>query len=377
MRLRTIILEVIGTIALVLPIWATPELVQLPEFRVEGTPWRYAQMGDIEVLTRGSEGRARAFVAALIRGKRLLPEYATEGARLPLRVVLVEDAFRPVARLSRLHSGYSSQQDWSKGYVRMHGEHVDGVADGVHVIALNLDGIDEVWMILVNYVRQLVLAQNPALPTWFTCGLFGPSGPLRQVIGLPRSTTVQLPKLSWPDPATPPGTFPPEASELPRFEVMFDPNRQSDEALVPTEKKKFDFQSGLFARWSLFGPAKKGRNRSGYWAFAEMARRGQATETIFRECYGMDWTQACAEMRAYMIPKHTGMLEVRMPDVMADVPEGDRLEFRDATAEEVRRFLGDLSRLHAPEGVRKRQPKNRIRRRAHHYGLIFRQFRRK
>lgn len=325
-------------------LWATSELVHLPEFRVEGTAWRYVRLEDIEVLTRAPETRTRAFVAALIRGKRLLPNYAIEGARLPLRVVLVEDVPRAVARISPLQREDSLPQDWNNGYVQMHGEHVDGVADGLHVIALNLDGVDEVWMVLVDHIRQLVTVQQPAARIWFVRGLFGPCGPLRQVIGFPRSTTVQLPKLSWPDASVPPGTFPPEASELPGFEVMFDPNRLTGEAVAPTEMRKFDFQFGLFARWSLFGPAKKGRNRSGYWAFAEMARRGQATEAIFRECYGMDWKQACAEMRAYLKPKHTGILEVRMPDVMADVPEADRMEFRDARPEEAKRILGSVSR---------------------------------
>lgn len=345
MHLRTFIFSVVAIVALTMQAWATSELVQLPEFRVEGTAWHYARLDDIEVLTRASEGRTRAFVAALIRGRRLLPNYATEGAHLPLRIILVEDAPRTLANISRLQREDSSPQDWNKGYVHMHGEHVDSVADGVHVIALNLDGIDEVWMVLVDHIRQLVIAQQPAAPIWFVRGLFGPCGPLRQVIGLPRSTTVQLPKLSWPHPTTPPGTFPSEARELPQFAVMFDPNRQTGDAVALTEMRKFDFQSGLFARWSLFGPAKKGRNRNGFWAFAEMARRGQVTEAVFRECYGMDWKQACAEMRAYLNAKSLGILEVRMPQVMADVPEVERMEFRDATLGEARRILGELNRL--------------------------------
>lgn len=73
--------------------------------------------------------------------------------------------------------------------------------------------------------------------------------------------------------------------------------------------------------------------------------RGHTTAAVFRECYGMDWPRACAEMRAYLKPKNLGMLEVRMPHVMADVPEVERMEFRDATLDEVRRIIGDLNRL--------------------------------
>ncbi|MBA3850115.1 MAG: hypothetical protein C0502_08985 [Opitutus sp.] len=132
---------------------------------------------------------------------------------------------------------------------------------------------------------------------------------------------------------------------------MFDSVRKAD-GMSPAEKIRFQFQTALFVRWSLFGPAKNGRNRNGYWVFAELARHGQATEAVFRECYGMDWPQACAEMRAYLKSKNVGMLEVRMPHAMADVPEAERMEFRDATLEEVRRFLGEFHRLRAAEAER-------------------------
>jgi hypothetical protein len=344
MHLRTLIFSAVAIVALTLRVWATSELVQLPEFRVEGMPWRYARLGDIEVLTRAREAQTRAFVAALIRGRKLLPEFSIGGLRLPLHVVLVEETVRPIANLPRLVREEASQQDWQNGYVRMQGFEVDSVIDGVHVIAVNLSGIDEVWMVLVNHACQLVAVRQPASPAWFKRAIFGRCGVLRQVIGLPQSTTVQLPKLSWPDASIPPGTFPPEASDLPRFEVMFDPTRQIGEATLLAEMRRFDFQAGLFARWSLFGPAKKGRNRNGFWAFAEMARRGQATEAVFRECYGMDWAGACDEMRAYLTPESTGIFEVRMPEVMADVPEAERMPFRDATPQEAKRILGDLSR---------------------------------
>ncbi len=357
MHLRSLIFPAVATVALTLHAWAASELVQLPDFRVEGTPWRYARLGDIEVLTRARESQTRAFVAALIRGQKLLPAFSTEGTRLPLQIVLVDETARSMAALPRLVREEASLLDWHSGYIRMQGFRVDRVIDGVHVLAVNLAGIDEVWMVLVNHACQLVAAGQPASPAWFKRSLFGPCGVLRQVIGLPRSTTVQLPKLSWPDASAPPGTFPPEASELPRFEVMFDPNRQVDEAVALTEMKKFDFQSGLFARWSLFGPAKKGSNRSGYWAFAEMARRGQATEAIFSECYGMDWKQACVEMRAYMSAKDLGILEVRMPRVMADVPEVEQMQIRDATLEEVRRILDDFNRLRAAKKAERNKAK--------------------
>jgi hypothetical protein len=76
-----------------------------------------------------------------------------------------------------------------------------------------------------------------------------------------------------------------------------------------------------------------------------MARRGQATEEVFRQCYKMDWPTVGTEMRRYLKTKNTGVLEVRMPHVMADVPEADALQFKEAKPEDVKRILDEFRRL--------------------------------
>lgn len=323
---------------------AGEEPAVLPEFRVEGTPWLYAKLGDMEILTRASPARAREMAAAFVRGKRLYPDFFVRGGSLPMKLILVDSARRTVNGLKPVGLVEADVHRWAEGY-RETDDTNFGFTDGrIAVFAMNLAGEPNLWMILVEWANRLVLAQRPAFPEWITVGLFSSIGPCQGVIGMPRSTSVRLAKLSWPDPAVAPGEFPKAAADFPSFGAMFDSSRREDD-LSQAERWKFKFQAALFARWSLFGPAKNGRDRRGYWAFAEMARRGQATEAVFRECYGMDWPQACAEMRAYLKPKNLGMLEVRMPHVMADVPEVERMEFRDATLDEVRRIIGDLNRL--------------------------------
>lgn len=327
--------------------------VTLPEFRIEGTPWLYAKAGDMEILSRASPWRARQYASALVRGRRLHPDFLTQGRPLPLQLIVVESSRQTISDLGPGVTVGSDERLWPAGY-REKRDCSHSLADEkICVDAVNLAGVDNIWMIISSWAKRRVLAQQPAFPSWVTEGVFGEAGPLRAVIGVPRSTTVQLPRLSWPDGAVPPGEFPREAGEFPDFAVMFDPRRKAD-GMTPAEKNRFQFQTALFARWSLFGPAKKGRNRNGYWAFAEMARRGQATEEVFRECYGMDWPQACAEMRAYLKPRNVGLLELHMPHVMSDVPELERMEFRDATLEEVRRILGNFHRLLAAQTERER-----------------------
>ncbi|MBI2518388.1 MAG: hypothetical protein HYV95_16020 [Opitutae bacterium] len=324
--------------------------VVLPEFRVEGTPWLYARMGDMEILSRASPGRARQLAAALVRGRRLYPDFFTRDRRLPLLLIVADSPRRTVSGLKPAVMVEADERQWPRNYQEVSEGH-DLADEKLAVIAINLGAVNNLWLVLSSWSKRIVLTQRPAFPEWVTAGLFGESGAVSSVIGRPQSTTVRFPRLSWPDPAVSPGEFPQAAADFPVFAEMFDSARKAD-VMSPKEKTKFQFQTAFFARWSLFGPAKNGRNRNGYWAFAEMARRGQATEAVFRECYGMDWAQSCAEMRTYLKRKHVGLIDVQMPHVMADVPEAERLKFRDATLEEVRRILGDFNRLRAAEAER-------------------------
>lgn len=330
---------------------AREEIVTLPEFRVEGTPWLYARAGDMEILTRASPARTRKLAAALVRGERFFPDFFMKNPALPLKVIVVDaNTLAPQG----IGPGVESEADarrWPPGYLWTRGHSYNLADDRIRVFGINLGTRSKLWEIVIDSSNRHVLAQRPAFPGWVTTGLLGPVGPLNGVIGIPNTTSVRLPQLSWPDEAVPPGKFPTEAGDTPEFAAMFDSARSAED-MPQAERWRFEFQTALFARWSLFGPAKNGRNRNGYWVFAEMARRGQATEEVFHECYGMDWEQARSEMRAYLKPRHTGVLEVRMPTVMTDVPEVERMEFREATLEEVRRILGEFNRLRAAEAER-------------------------
>lgn len=329
--------------------------VALGVFRVEGTPWLYAKVGDMEILSRASSGATRLVAATVLRGKRLCPDFLTAGRPQPLLLIVADSPSRTVNGLKPGRMVEADGRRWSSTHQTMT-EVVSLCDERTGVKAINLGGTSVSWMIGEGWNEQGIRMQRPAFAEWVTTGLFGVAGPLSEVIGVPHTTTVRLPRLSWPDEAVAPGEFPKDAADFPAFSKMFDPARKAD-GLSSAERTKFQFQTALFARWSLFGPVTNGRNRNGYWAFAELARRNGATEALFRECYGMDWAQACAEMRAYLKPKNVGMLEVRMPHVMADVPEVERLKFRDATLEEVRRILGELNRLRAAEEAKRDRTK--------------------
>lgn len=326
-------------------------VVQLPAFRVEGTPWIHARRGDTEILSRASAARTRQFVLALERGQRLVPDFAFEGVRLPLKIILVDEPERAIAGLAKSGSRRADVRRWEGGYEELTGPFFDLVGDGMQVVALNLDGIDPLWELLPLRARRLLGAQAPAFPPWMIWGLFGECGQLRDAMGFARTKTVEFAKLSWPDPAVEPGRFPLEATEFPPFAVMFDSAREP-EKMDAAARRQFEFQTGLFARWSLFGPAKNVRDPNGYWALAEVARRtGRVTADVFEQCYGMDYARACAEMRTYLKSDDVRILALRLPQIMAGSREIERLEFREPELADVRRLLGEFNRLRAAEAA--------------------------
>jgi len=317
-------------------------VLDLPIFRVEGTTWQYAQLQDMEILTRASPSRSREVIAALIRGRRTLPAHLTAGRFLPLQLILVDELGNTEgSRLGRTRELANTPHRWQDSYHEIGNVIDESVGQSGHLIALNLHGMDPLWKTLMSRARWLAQHQSPAIPVWALSGMFGECGPFRGVIGIPNSASVRFAKLSWPDLSVAPGAYPPLASEFPAFSIMFDMDR-TPSSLPLEARRQFDFQTALFTRWSLFGPAKNGRDRNGYWALVEFARRGPVTEDLFRECYGMNFTQACVEMRAYLRGEARNMIEVRMPAVMADAPEVDNLKFRTATPTEVERFLANL-----------------------------------
>lgn len=326
---------------------------RLEAFRVEGTNWQYGRFGEIEVLAQTSRALSRRVVRSLVRGTAIFPSFMLPDHHWPTKLILLDGEQTQEGRPAPMTVEPANLRYWGPGDV-ITGQGVENLSDErCHAMAINYSG-QQPFEVLGARGRYLLRRQQPRFPDWVIEGLLGEAGCFVRVIGIPHSESVRLPKVSWPDPAVEPGVYPEEAIALPAFEVMFDPARNAA-TMADGEAKKFKFQAAVFARWSLYGPVTNGRNRNGYWVFAELARRQGVSEALFRECYGMDWAQACAEMRAYLKPRNLGIIEVRMPHVMRDVPEVHAMEFREATPEQVRRILGEFNRLWAL------QPKSDVR----------------
>lgn len=330
-------------------------MLELEAFRVEGIRWDYGRTNGIEVISQTSRLLTRRAVQSVIRGVAVFPQFVLSDVRPPTMLILLEGEQTKEGRPKPIEMEQADMRYWGAGYTWAQEGYRDLTDGERHVLVLNYGALRP-FELLEERAQFLLRAQRPGFPAWAVEGLIGESGCFVQAIGVRQSESVRLPKVSWPDAAVEPGVYPSEAFDFPEFEVMFDPSRHAA-AMADGEAKKFRFQAGVFARWSLFGPAKNGRNRNGYWAFAELARRRGVTEDLFKECYGMDWSQARGELRAFIKPKNLGIIEVRMPHVMREVPEVDAMEFREATPEEVRRILGDFNRLRAAQPKQEATPR--------------------
>lgn len=321
------------------PVVLQPVVVEADQVHSQ---WHKAEGPGLEVYTNAPQNQARQFVAMCLRGLRLIPTGLVPRQAKPLQFLVVSD--RAGAHgLPLSFKGRSDPRHWDERVYET-GVPIVLAGEGAIFVGMNLRDGERVWRVDTALISHLYIRQIPHPPAWLKAALFGECGQLARVTGHWDSTTVWFAKLSWPDPAVAPGVYPADAADFPTFSEMFAPVRDPA-AMSQEERWKFEFQAGLFARWSLFGPLKGGRDRSGFWAFAEMARCGQTTEDIFRQCYQMDWTAACAEMRRYLKSNGMGMIEVRMPQVMAEVPEAERLEFREADHADVKRILGEFRRL--------------------------------
>lgn len=164
---------------------------RLDDFRVEGTAWRYARAGDIEILSQIPPAVARAVLSSLLRGQRLVPGFVIEGADLPLKLILVEGKQAKAGRPDPMKDAAADLRSWGDAYVVRQGGIVEMADDHAQVMAVNYGG-NRPAQILMYRTYRLLRAQRPPFPDWVVTGLFGERASLRSVLGVPRTTSIQF-----------------------------------------------------------------------------------------------------------------------------------------------------------------------------------------
>lgn len=325
-------------------------VVALPEVRVEAwledAPWQYARADDVEILTACPPELSRDIWTAYRRGVDLFPGIILGDRTSPATLVLFDQKQQTATVPERLRFEMVDEAHWGDEIFGSKGTSLARDRDSSVTVA-NLHGVRGVGSVNTAQAWALIMEQAPAAPDWLIAGLFSKFGLFRMVIRYSHTSTIRLARLAWPGESEP-GIFPEAAGKFPPFDVMFGPTFDSKDSSA-SARQQSEFHAGLFARWSLFGPAKNGRDRRAFWVFAEESRHGRGTEALFREYYGMDYAAACAEMQAYLRSAHTGFLELQLKRLDLAPPDIAAMKFRSATPGETARLLGNYLRLQAAD----------------------------
>lgn len=204
-----------------------------------------------------------------------------------------------------------------------------------------------------DYIRYVLESRAPALPPWFIEGMMDVYETARLESVDPN--VVRPGSVLGPQPVE--GVFslrpavwiseaetqlvkknPRQRRELLPMAQLFDP--QAAAATDPARAQLWRSQAALLVRWALQGGGNDARSAA-FWEFVRRTSRDPVTETMFRDCFGLDYATMEQQLRDYvpLAVKATIYLHTDKP---LDLPV---VEPRDATDGEVSRIKGGLDRL--------------------------------
>lgn len=328
---------------------AREKIVYLPPFVVtgirEGLPWKYARVGEFEVLSLSPDYLTRDFVAALYRGRLMLPGFIQAGWSRPVQVILFDEKEADVKPIASIPAG----ERWSPGSRGLAG--ISGVSDDdSYVIYANLHGLSFWPTMTIGYARACVNELAPAVPAWLETGLVGERGVYSELSIKLDGSASELPLLAWRAEA--------ETERLRR-------DRRYTPPLVPlgelfgwrpdpqaadggARDRRCEDESGLFVRWALYGRDDPVRDAEAFWRFAREACQAPVTEATFERHFHVNYAAALKRMGAYLHEAVQNRVHLTNSLDRA-LPEYAHMALRPATEAEVARIKGNWERLEARE----------------------------
>ena len=344
---------------------AADQPVALPPFIVEdaikGRPWRYAEGGGFEILSRSADGTTQRVLEAHYRLHQLLAEILPEPLQfklaVPKAVILFDEELQPaasrevIARLLRTAPEIPPVEAivpiGRRGIAMVNASprysflpnlrlwDVDAMTIFMIVRGDNFD--PEHLALTTDYVSYLAKSRLPALPIWFLSGFLSVYGRVKfdgnelavePMEWLSAAATSALKK----DPKTAVPLFP-----LADFFAGVVPPLSAAAGVEPVALWRA--QADLMMRWALDG--RDAPRRAGFWKFVERCAIEGASEELFTACLGLDWPTALAELTAYRPVAVKGTMHFR-PAHLARLP---KLALRDASEAEIGRIKGDWERM--------------------------------
>lgn len=342
---------------------ADEPVIALPPFLVEeaakGPPWRYATLPGYEILARCPDRSTKDVVEAHFRLHQLLAELLPERFQVkmtvPKALILYDEALQPAASqevIARIIRGNPAppviERSGSLGRDFRTSLPLPRVAflpnlrlwdhDAMTVFMIvRRDGFDPDRLALTpHYVTYLVRSRLPTLPHWFVAGflsLYDDAIFDRGELRLPYFTGMAVPTADAPNKTSP--------ALLTRLSLadVFEGRLAPGEAVAPPDAvARWRAQAALFVRWGVDG--RGAPRRQALWTFAERCAVELVTEELFRECFGMDFAAASAQLAAYLPTAARNTVRFRAPG--GSMPP---LLLRNATDAQIARIKGDWERM--------------------------------
>lgn len=361
----------LGASACLAPAAEEKPVVALPPFIVEeatkGPPWRYGETPGYEVLSRCGDAVTRRVIEShhilhqLLA--HLLPESLQVKLSVPRALILYDEELQPaasqevIAKLLRtepagaddaappLPGGRGMRLGPSAPAARRYQFlpnlrlwDRDGMA--IFMIVRRGDFDTDRLSLTPDYVAFLVKSRLPALPPWFGHGFLGvyrdiqyggdrlTLEPLQWISPLHTAALKKDPKLA------------PPVRPLAEFFRTELPPADAHGTYTPIEAWRA--QAMLFVRWGL-DPAG-GARRIAFLKFAERSAVEGNGEALFRECLGLGFAEAEAQLTAFLPTAVRRTVQFR-PERLEQPPP---IILRDASDGQIARLKGDWERLEIP-----------------------------
>ncbi len=312
--------------------------VELPGFIVKAdSPWRYAQCGPFEVLSRCRDDETTAkWFSEFVREVRVMRCLFPEGflpEEMPALAIVHEDS--QIAKTT---------ENWAGAVLS------DGSDYDLPVYFINIEWFgrksveiseDRGYMLrsTVKYMKWLLDCRKPRPPGWLAVGL---EKILEPRVFCKDSVRTWMWTIKWKGQRF-------ENNMI--IEVEIDVQRMLEmwDALPPTASdipKELKDQAALFIVWAL----RDTQYTPGFWKFVERSSKEKLTESLFQECFGLNYAQATLRARKQLVKwiiaernaadnsKYV-LASVRSP---VQVPE---FEVRSARSTEIGRIVGEWRRL--------------------------------
>lgn len=325
-------------------------VVQLPPFFVDDSHfkfsvwnWGYMAFQGYEVLTYCNRATTNNFVIGTARQISIFRDIAPAAFEteptVPTALILMdaEQEASISADMKRVMSERPDDTNTAMAGLSQHRVFLpqlrlhDSESTSINLILGNLASLDAVVLEPV-YVRYLLEARTPRLPTWYIDAM---TGFYRTAYF--GTNSVTFPAISWTteketaalrdDPKH-------KRTLLPMDSMFFTrPASQGSDEEERNRVRLWECQSELFLQWVL---SDRSRGRIAQLKkLLDLGDRGQRSERALRECFGMGYAQLAKQLDAFL-PR-----AVRQPVTFYADSDGVTVPLRDATASEYARIWGN------------------------------------